>query len=171
MTDNHCVCQNEIVNRTFCIQNLFTTSDCTLFGAGGGAYYARHKDNDDSYQDASQKVGPAWAGTRRHCSLNCNICRVGQNHIYTVYIRYFWQGNHQIYGHIRCIYTVLANPEYMQRPSTPSLWALKGSSLQPAHLTTHVSWCTRERRTDAWPHLTGHPNNTRHISLLACFGI
>jgi len=36
--------------------------------------------------------------------------RVGQNHIYTVYIRYFWQGNHQIYGHIRCIYTVLANP-------------------------------------------------------------
>jgi hypothetical protein len=23
------------------------------------------------------------------------ICRVGQNHLYTVYIRYFWQGNHQ----------------------------------------------------------------------------
>ena len=38
------------------------------------------------------------------------ICRVGQNHIYTVYIRYFWQRNHQIYGHTRCIYTVLANP-------------------------------------------------------------
>jgi hypothetical protein len=29
------------------------------------------------------------------------IYRVGQNHIYTVYIRFFWQGNHQIYGHIR----------------------------------------------------------------------
>jgi hypothetical protein len=41
------------------------------------------------------------------------MCRVGQNHIYTVYIRYFWQGNHQIYGHIRCIYTVLANPTYV----------------------------------------------------------
>jgi len=41
------------------------------------------------------------------------ICRVGQNHIYTVYIRYFWQGNHQIYGHIRCVHTVLANPIYM----------------------------------------------------------
>jgi hypothetical protein len=39
--------------------------------------------------------------------------RVGQNHIYTVYIRYFWQGYHQIYGHIRCIYTVLANPKYV----------------------------------------------------------
>jgi len=25
-----------------------------------------------------------------------HFCRVGQNHIYTVYIRYFWQGNHQI---------------------------------------------------------------------------
>ena len=36
--------------------------------------------------------------------------RVGQNHTYTVCIRYIWQGNHHIYGHIRCIYTVLANP-------------------------------------------------------------
>jgi len=36
------------------------------------------------------------------------MSRVGQNHIYTVY---FWQGNHRIYGHIRCIYTVLANPK------------------------------------------------------------
>jgi hypothetical protein len=25
-----------------------------------------------------------------------------------VYTRYFWQGSHQMYGHIRCIYTVLA---------------------------------------------------------------
>ena len=32
------------------------------------------------------------------------MSRVGQNHIYTVCIRYFWQGNHQIYGHIRCVY-------------------------------------------------------------------
>jgi len=38
------------------------------------------------------------------------IYRVGQKHTYTVYIPYFWQGNHHIYGHIRCIYTVLANP-------------------------------------------------------------
>ena len=38
------------------------------------------------------------------------MCRIGQNHIYTVYMRYFWQGNHRIYGHIRCMYTVLANP-------------------------------------------------------------
>ena len=37
------------------------------------------------------------------------VCRVGQNHIYTVYIRRFWQGNHQIYGRTRRVYTVLAN--------------------------------------------------------------
>ena len=28
-------------------------------------------------------------------------------------IRYFWQGNHQMYGHIRCKYTVLDNPMYI----------------------------------------------------------
>jgi len=33
-------------------------------------------------------------------------------YIYTVYARHFWQGNNQIYGHIRRIYTVLANPSY-----------------------------------------------------------
>jgi hypothetical protein len=38
-----------------------------------------------------------------------HMSRVGHNHIYTVYIRYFWLGNHQIYSHVRCIYTVLAN--------------------------------------------------------------
>jgi hypothetical protein len=43
------------------------------------------------------------------------IYRVGQNHIYTVHIRCFRQGNYQIYGHIRCIYTVLANPIYIYK--------------------------------------------------------
>ena len=45
------------------------------------------------------------------------VCRVGQNHIYTVYLRCFWQGNHQIYCHIRCIYTVLASPICVCWPS------------------------------------------------------
>jgi len=31
-------------------------------------------------------------------------------YVYTVYKRYFKQGNHHAYGHIRCVYTVLANP-------------------------------------------------------------
>jgi hypothetical protein len=25
-------------------------------------------------------------------------------------VQYFWQGNHQIYGQLRCMFTVLANP-------------------------------------------------------------
>ena len=33
----------------------------------------------------------------------CCMLRVDQNQIHTVYIGYFWQGNHQMYGHIRCI--------------------------------------------------------------------
>jgi len=53
----------------------------------------------------------------RNGLLDINICswfmiRVGQKHIYTENVRYIWQGNHQIYGHRRCIYTVLANPIY-----------------------------------------------------------
>jgi hypothetical protein len=48
-------------------------------------------------------AGVAWL-------LVLHIHSVGQNHMYTVYIRYFWQGNHQIYGHIRRTFTVLANP-------------------------------------------------------------
>ena len=34
-------------------------------------------------------------------------------YLYTVYIRYFKQGNHHTYGHIRHVYTVLANPNYI----------------------------------------------------------
>jgi len=46
-----------------------------------------------------------------------------------VYIRYFWQENHQIYGHIRCIYgsgqpyisVVLVNPVNMTNPAFTQL--------------------------------------------------
>jgi len=34
------------------------------------------------------------------------MTEVGQDHIYTVYVRYSWQGFHKLYGHIR--YTVYA---------------------------------------------------------------
>jgi hypothetical protein len=42
-----------------------------------------------------------------------DICRVGQNPIYTLYIRYFWQENYLTYSLIRCIYRILANPRYL----------------------------------------------------------
>ena len=50
------------------------------------------------------------------CFATCaclRMCRVGQNHIHTAYIRYFWLENHQIYGVYIRIYTVLANPMYV----------------------------------------------------------
>jgi len=62
------------------------------------------------------------------------MVRVGQNHVYTVCIRYLWQGNHQIYGHIRCMYTVLANPTNgFIKPEQESIRPL--TSIR--HLTTH----------------------------------
>ena len=50
--------------------------------------------------------------THVHTHTQTHTQRVGQNHIYTVYTRCFWQGNHQINCHVRCIYTVLANPAH-----------------------------------------------------------
>jgi hypothetical protein len=44
----------------------------------------------------------------------------GQNYIYVIY-RFFWQGNHLVYGPIKCISTVLANPTqiHTHTPRTP----------------------------------------------------
>ena len=84
------------------------------------------------------------------------VTRVGQYHIYTVYIRYFWQGKHQIYGHIRCMYTVLANPMY-----NPSMFPyMKVSSTQhPAPTTnqaTEAATC-RWACPGAWAARMGEP--------------
>jgi len=60
-------------------------------------------------------VLPFASGTRHTCleAFWTHIVqltrRVGQSHIYTVHLRCFWQENHQNYGHIQCIHTVLAN--------------------------------------------------------------
>jgi hypothetical protein len=55
-----------------------------------------------------------WCLDCGHCfCCMCPMCRAGQNHVHTAYTQYFWQGNHQIYGHIRCIYTILANPSHL----------------------------------------------------------
>ena len=79
------------------------------------------------------------------CAYNTNthVCRVNQNHTYTVYIRYFWQGHHQIYGHIQCIYTVLANLTHMHptlRQKQGSFTKLSGRlfmHIQHKHTNTH----------------------------------
>jgi len=46
-------------------------------------------------------------GTLPQQTIGIGVSRmitVGQNHIHMVYIRHFWQGHHQIYGHIRCVH-------------------------------------------------------------------
>jgi len=65
------------------------------------------------------------------------ILRVGQDHIYTVYIRYFWQGNHQICGHIRCICTVLADPTHFA--CTLFLW--QKCQVHPSHVIAAARGC------------------------------
>ena len=45
------------------------------------------------------------AGDKQYSHLYAHpdlLYRVGQNHIFTVYIQCFWQGNYEIYGHIQC---------------------------------------------------------------------
>jgi hypothetical protein len=43
-----------------------------------------------------QNMGATVAMAKLDTNVSCIINRVGQNHIHTVYIRYFWQGNHLI---------------------------------------------------------------------------
>jgi hypothetical protein len=62
-----------------------------------------------------RNVKCVWT-VHRDCATH--ICRVGQNHIYMVYIRYFGQGNHQIYGHIRYIYTFWPTLHICRRQSS-----------------------------------------------------
>jgi hypothetical protein len=45
-----------------------------------------------------------------------------------VFVRYFWQGNHQRYCHTRCFYTVLANSNYIQLMALSSLRTARYSS-------------------------------------------
>ena len=57
----------------------------------------------------------AWSTSKQgRSTLNRRVTRcvlrVGLDHLYTKYKRYFWQGNHQIYGHTPCIHTGLADP-------------------------------------------------------------
>ena len=47
------------------------------------------------------------------------MIRFGQTmHTYTVYTRYFWQGNHQINGHVRCCVRLWPDLEMIQVNNT-----------------------------------------------------
>jgi len=69
-----------------------------------------------------------FKGQSTRCRYMCMfrvMFRVFQNHIYTVYIRYFWQENHQLYGHIQSMFIVLANPMYVALGFRPCNFELK----------------------------------------------
>ena len=54
---------------------------------------------------------------------------------------YIWQGNHQLYGHIWCVYTVLANPTYVvvANPSHYQYYThLCGIPARHLHACVHV---------------------------------
>jgi hypothetical protein len=58
-------------------------------------------------------------------------------YLYTVFIRCFWQGNHHIYGHIRCIYTVLANPTHHTCSFTLGTMRFLTHFAYVMHVTSH----------------------------------
>jgi hypothetical protein len=62
------------------------------------------------------------------------LAKTIHTYVYTVYIRYFWQGNHHTYGHIRCAYTVLSNPSH--GPLQPHI-VVNASASQPSIMISH----------------------------------
>ena len=114
--------------------------------------------------------------------------------VYGVYIRHFCQGKNKAYGHIRCIYTVLANHDYNEPRSygmlllqiiisniihQPASNHLKGSKQLELHLRqgksdsrasvgppplTHVHTHTHTTHTHTHTHTSSHPKRA-HIHL------
>ena len=54
---------------------------------------------------------PCTVTAQQHVATHAGVAKKKYIYIF-IYIRYFWQGNHQIYGHIRCVCTILANPTH-----------------------------------------------------------
>jgi len=111
-----------------------------------------------------------------------HTCRVSQNHIYiavyvgqnrfvyTVYVWYLWQGNHQIYGHI---YTVLANPTYTHFEFTYQLLVrsvLLNGSQQSCTTTTYLHIYKPGLRTHTNTHAHTHTqtHTQSHIPTNEC---
>ena len=109
-----CVCVCVCVRVCVCILILIQTSGCTANTTACTGTTAC-TDTTDCTDTTACTLGANADRHKRTAQLYRLFTRkVGQNHIYTVHIRYFLQGIYQIYGHIRCIYTVLANPIYTQ---------------------------------------------------------
>ena len=86
-----------------------------------------------------------WRHSAR-AECDAHMLRVGQNHIYTVCIQYFWLGNHHICGHIRRIYTVLANPTHARTERL--LHVCRSGEAEGTHACLH--WTTIAARVHIW---------------------
>ena len=84
-----------------------------------------------------------------------HTCRVGQNHINKVYIWSFWQGNHQIYGQIRCMYYIYGSDPPYTRAFNPAFSRCMSHNQHPTHLLT-ASHCARYLHSKAPLQRKGH---------------
>ena len=104
-----------------CLSSKTLLRLCVLLNhAGGYPSWSEACQHDAGWP---QNLRPWTQSALPGAMFKANMYRVGQNHIYTVCIRCFWQLDHRMYGvHIRW-YTILHNPGIMR--STQFLIASK----------------------------------------------
>ena len=85
-----------------------------MLGAGDQIFNRLHTDKWYLQLDGTwPELGQVGERVRAAIEWGAHVPGWPELYLYAVYIRYFWQGNHQIYGNTRCIYTVLANPAHV----------------------------------------------------------
>jgi uncharacterized membrane protein YcjF (UPF0283 family) len=99
--------------------------------------------------------------TAGHSHEDIHIRRVGENHIYTLYIQCFWQGNHQIYSYKRCIYTVLANQPYTYACVLNCSVLARLQAREHTHTQTHT-----QTHTHTHAHTHAHKNSCSLLAML-----
>ena len=103
-----------IVHAVHAVLCLWTTALClwttALLDDGIGQYKAVARGDHCKQAAGSNLVACDLVATLlpTSCMVLFNVWP--EAFVFTVNLRHFWQGNHQIYGHIWCIFTVLVNP-------------------------------------------------------------
>jgi hypothetical protein len=84
-------------------------------------YIARDSKNESLTWPQSSRL---WAATNQS---NLKVC-----------LRNFWQGYHWIYGHIRCIHTILANPRSLVNKTVTKKENMQAASNNPPKTPSHT---------------------------------
>jgi len=78
-----------------------------------------HRDDGGQREDERVYVPEEGDKYRKSAGWTCvGLAKAIHTYVHTVYIQYFEQGNHHTYGHIRCVYMVMANPKVLTNPVT-----------------------------------------------------